>query len=89
MSLIKIQTNIAISDSGFLFNPATGESFSVNPIGLEIIRLMREGKNETEICAAVNETYDADPAIVERDLHDFIHMLRQHQLVDNNGGQNN
>lgn len=88
MSLIKIQTNIAISDSGFLFNPATGESFSVNPVGLEIIRQIREGKSETEICTTVNETYDADPAIVERDLHDFIHMLRQHQLLDNNGGQN-
>lgn len=89
MSLIKIQSNIAISDSGFLFNPATGESFSVNPIGLDIIRLMREGKAESEICTALNESYDTDPVIVERDLHDFIHMLRQHQLLENNGGHNN
>jgi PqqD family protein of HPr-rel-A system len=89
MSLTKIQTFIAISDSGFLFNPATGESFSVNPIGLEIIRLMRDGKSEPEICAALNESFETDPAIVERDLHDFIHMLRQHQLLENNGGQNN
>ena len=33
---MKIKTNIALSDSGFLFNPSTGDSYSVNPIGQEI-----------------------------------------------------
>lgn len=85
---MKIQKNIAISDSGFLFNPATGDSFSVNPIGLEIINLMREGKSESEICTAILESYDTEPAMIERDLHDFIHMLRQNQLLESNGGEN-
>lgn len=89
MSTVKIQSNIAISDSGFLFNPATGESYSVNPIGLEIIALIREGKNETEICNIISQKYESEQVIVERDLHDFVHMLRQYQLLDNNGGQNN
>lgn len=86
---MKIQKNIAISDSGFLFNPATGESFSVNPIGLEIINLLREGKTEDEICKAVTENYSTELTVVERDLHDFIHVLKQHQLADSNGGENN
>lgn len=86
---MKFQKNIAISDSGFLFNPATGESFSVNPIGLEIINLLRSGKTENEICQAITNNYATEFPIVERDLHDFIHLLKQHQLTDTNGGENN
>ena len=41
---MKIKKNIAISDSGFIFNPSTGESFTVNPIGVEIITLLKEDK---------------------------------------------
>ncbi|HNX42874.1 MAG TPA: PqqD family protein [Bacteroidales bacterium] len=83
----KIQKNIAISDSGFLFNPTTGESFSVNPIGLDIINLMREGRSESEICTTLLESYETESVMIERDLHDFIHMLRQHQLLENNDGE--
>jgi hypothetical protein len=86
---MKIQKNIAISDSGFLFNPATGESFSVNPIGLEIISLMKEGRSEPEICDTILDHYETELVVIERDLHDFIHMLKQDQLIDGNGGENN
>ncbi len=86
---MKLQKNIAISDSGFLFNPATGESFTVNPIGLEIINLLREGKTEKEICQAVTDDYSVELPVVERDFHDFIHLIKQHQLADTNGGENN
>ena len=86
---MRIQKNIAISDSGFLFNPATGESFTVNPIGLEIINLLSEGKTESEICVTITERYFVELPVVNRDLHDFIHMIKQHQLTDTNGGENN
>lgn len=86
---MKLQKNIAISDSGLLFNPATGESFSVNPIGLEIINLMRQGKNDEEISKAIILNYSTDMLVIERDLHDFIHMMKQYQLADTNGGENN
>lgn len=85
---MKLQKNIAISDSGFLFNPATGESFTVNPIGLEIIGLIKEGKSEEEICAAIAGVYETEPQQVDRDLHDFVHMLRQMQILESNGKEN-
>lgn len=85
---MKLQRNIAISDSGFLFNPATGESFSVNPIGLEIIYHIREGKEESAITAAISNEYGTEIQQVERDLHDFIHVLRQMQILEGNGKEN-
>ena len=34
---MKINRNLAISENGFVFNPTTGDSFSVNEIGALII----------------------------------------------------
>ncbi len=31
---MNVKKDIAISDSGFVFDPTTGESYSVNPIGV-------------------------------------------------------
>ena len=36
---MNIRKDIAISDTGFVFDPVTGESFSLNPIGVEILSL--------------------------------------------------
>jgi len=44
--LIKLKNNIAVSNSGFVFNPTTGDSFSVNPIGEFMIQLLKEGKEK-------------------------------------------
>jgi hypothetical protein len=86
---MKLQKNIAVSDSGFIFNPATGESFSTNPIGLEIITMLRSGKSRQEICATITENYATDQQTADRDLHDLISMLKQYQLIDTNDDESN
>ena len=35
---MKLKKNIATSESGFVFNPSTGDSFSLNTIGAEILK---------------------------------------------------
>jgi hypothetical protein len=42
---MRIKKNIAISESGFIFNPAVGDSYSTNPIGAEIIKMLKESKS--------------------------------------------
>ena len=42
---MKINKDLAISENGFLFNPATGESFTANPMAFEIIRMLKEGQS--------------------------------------------
>lgn len=37
---MQILEEIKISDNGFVFNARTGESFSLNPIGLKIIKMI-------------------------------------------------
>jgi hypothetical protein len=72
--------DIAFSDTGFLFNPITGESFTVNPIGVEVLNHMREGKSFREICDSLVENFEVEHEIAERDVLEFMNLLKHHQL---------
>lgn len=79
---MKIKRNIALSDSGFVFNPTTGDSFSTNPIGLEIIKLMKEDKDAEHVKKHILAHYMTDEATFEKDYYDFVNMLTKLQLIE-------
>ncbi len=79
-----IKNDIAISDSGFVFAPGTGESFTVNPIGAEIIQMLKEEKSFEQIIEPMLEKYKTDATTVEKDVNDFISMLRHFSLIETN-----
>lgn len=79
---IMINKNVAVSDSGFVLNASTGESFSVNPIGVEIINSLKQGKSVDEISAELLNTYDVDFNTFEKDISDFMDMLRFYHVID-------
>ena len=79
---MKVRKNIAISDSGFLFNPSTGDSYSVNPIGQEIIQLLEDEKTEEQIMEFILDNYMIDKTTVEKDLYDFLNMLKNYKLTE-------
>jgi hypothetical protein len=80
---MKIKSNIAISDSGFIFNPDTGESFTVNPIGVDILNQMKEGKTVEEISLSLEDKYNTDKNTLEKDTEDFLGLLRNYSLLIN------
>ena len=78
---MKIRKNIAISDSGLVFNPSNGESFSVNPIGVEIINFFKEGKNFDEINKIILSRYNTDKDTFEKDFQEFVQILDHNNLL--------
>ena len=72
---MNIKKNIALSDSGFVFDPSNGDSFSANPIGLEIITALKDGKSETEIKKQIVDNYMTDETTFEKDYYDFVSTL--------------
>lgn len=72
---MNIKKNIALSDSGFVFDPSSGDSFSANPIGLEIITLLKDGKSESDIKKHIIENYMTDESTFEKDYYDFVSTL--------------
>lgn len=79
---MKIKSNIALSESGFIFNPNTGESFNINPMGHEIFELLRQEKDFEEIRSGILDKYDVDKDIFEKDYEDFIKLLENYQIVE-------
>ena len=65
---MKLNKNLAISESGFIFNPSTGDSFSVNGIGAEVIQLLKEENTAEEIIRALLEKYDVEKMILPRNI---------------------
>lgn len=80
---MKIKKHIAISDSGVVFNGATGDSYSMNPIALEILNLIKGNHTEDQIKALILEKFDVDPDRLDGDLYDFYAHLRQLNLLEN------
>ncbi len=79
---MSLKKNIAISDSGFIFDPLTGNSFSTNPIGLEIIEQLKQNKTVAEIKNKLAEQYDLESIAIEKDLDDFLQQLAKHKLTN-------
>ena len=80
---MKLKKSIALSDSGFLFNSLTGDSFSLNNTAIEIIKLLNQGRTDEEIIDHFTENYSVDKNTMEKDLYDYKRMLTNYKLIDN------
>ena len=76
-----INKNIAISETGFVFNPLSGDSFSTNQVGQAILRILQLGISQGEIVGQLVEKFSVDKQTVEKDLTDFLLMLRNYQIL--------
>ena len=79
---MKLKKNIAISETGFIFDPSTGDSFTLNPAGVEIIEMIKQGKPFADINSMFTAKYDVDPSSFERYYYDFVATLKQMQLIE-------
>lgn len=79
---MKLKKNIATSEEGFLYNPGTGDSFTTNPIGTDIISMLREEKPSGEIIEMISLKYDVDKQQFEKDLEDYIAQLKDFNMLD-------
>ncbi len=80
---MKLRKNVAVSESGLVFNPVNGESFTVNPIGIEILALLRQEKSAAGIISEVVGKYATDQQTFDKDLADFIGLLSSYNLLEN------
>ncbi len=74
--------NLAVSDSGFLFNASSGETFTLSPIGKEIFLHLKQGETLSSIKEHILAGYNVDGATLERDIEDFISQLKHYKLVE-------
>ena len=79
---MKLKKNVATSEAGFVFNPGTGDSFSVNQTGAEIISLFKENRTPEEVIRLVSAKFDVEEKQLEKDLDDFVSQLHIYNLIE-------
>jgi len=78
---MKITEEVKISDNGFVFNSKTGDSFSLNPFGLELIKYIQAEKDFENLKKEMLEKFDVDDLTFEKDFYEFCALLKHHQLI--------
>lgn len=79
---MKLKKNIATSEAGLIFNPGTGDSFSVNNIGAEILVFLKENKSYEDIIEYLSLKYDIERIQIEKDMDDFVSQLTDYNLLE-------
>lgn len=77
-----LKKNIATSESGFIFNPSTGDSYTANPVAADILQLLKQGTAPSSVKEQLLEKYRVDPLRLEQDWDDFINQLKQANLLE-------
>ena len=75
---------LAISDSGFVFDPRTGHSYAVNSTGLALLRSLKLGQTPTESVQRLQSSF-ACPVDILGDVLTFVNALTTYELLDSEG----
>ncbi len=73
--------DLTINDSGFAFDPQTGLTYTISMTGMDIIRWLKDGLDETQIVDRVQGDYDVDEHTAAQDVEAFVRSLKGYSLV--------
>ena len=73
--------SMVINDSGFAFDPFTGETYTINECGVAIMRLLRTEKNLAKIVKTVVRTFDVAFETAYTDVLEFRNQLKLYGLL--------
>jgi len=72
-----VLSRLAVSESGFVFDPASGHNFTVNETGLVLLRLLLKEQRLDLILETLSNEFDADLREIERDVIEFASALKE------------
>ena len=79
---MKLKSNIATSENGFIFNPATGDSFSSNDMAATLLEAMKSGKTEDNIKQDILSRYEVSESQLNRDWDNWMLQLKEANLLE-------
>ena len=72
---------LAVSETGFVFDPVTGYTYNLNPMATDLLRRLQKGEAPAAILDHLKENYDAAPNDLERDWEQFLERLKEYGLL--------
>jgi hypothetical protein len=75
--------DLAISESGFLFDPYSGSTFTLNSTGRFILQLLMEGKEIEDIESALRKKFEVGDEDLRSDIYEFVNLLKENHFLPN------
>ncbi len=70
--------DLAVSESGFVFDPYSGQTYSLNVTGRVILEELRRGRTIDGIEAVLRDAFDVAAGVdVGRDVREFLRRVRE------------
>ncbi|MBI3563378.1 MAG: PqqD family protein [Gammaproteobacteria bacterium] len=76
--IVSLSQRLTLCDSGFVFDPVTGNSSTVNPTGMAIIRQLQQNSNLKQAVTALQKNFKVQSRVAERDFIEFTNLLWNH-----------
>ena len=73
--------DLAISETGFIFDPSTGNSYTTNETGLQILNALRKGETPAQTALKLSGEFDISADEAEQDIAGMLELFRSHNLV--------
>ena len=77
---------LQISNDGFAFNAATGETYTLNRCGRLVLQKLQQGEIPAQIATTLCEQFGVAQSLAERDLADFCQQLESIGLTSKTKG---
>ena len=73
----EVMRRLALNDSGFVFDPVNGRSFSANAVGLYVLRFLQVNSDVKALLVAIDRDFEVTRSVAERDVAEFSGQLRK------------
>ncbi|MDZ4182556.1 MAG: PqqD family protein [Candidatus Cloacimonadaceae bacterium] len=73
---------LAMNDNGFVFDPGSGSSYTVNETGLRILKHLAQGLSKSEIKDKIQGEYEISEDHFNSDFEHYVLMLESLDLID-------
>lgn len=73
--------HLAISPSGFVFDPTSGSTFTANPSARVLLEGIRDGLSLDELVQRLEDDFEQQGADLRRDILEFVRILRDETLL--------
>lgn len=70
-------SHLALSNNGFLFDPQSGKTYTLNSTGSFLLKKLIDGKKPTELRTCLAADFEVPPAKAAMDVDDFLLRLQE------------
>ena len=78
---LHLKSTLRLAETGFLFDGATAESYTLNPAGQCIVRALQSGTEASKLWCELMAAFDVTEPRARRDVRQFLSHLRSLKLL--------